>query len=349
MHREFVRGTVKEHEARHRRRVLIVTGILTLIATSPVLGHHLSTRLSEAIAGRDHVWVVCLIALHELLAPVHTLFHVLLFVGVVYAIADRTRAWVSHRHALRLLASRRFSCDDPVWKSASLAGVPQAVIVLGDQLPNPAFTTGWFRPKIYVDVRLQSDLTREQLAAVLAHEYAHVRRLDPARLTLLRALGCMLFWLPALRRLAEDVADDAEIAADNFAVRGDPMVLASAILHLAQWPVGVRRTSPATGAFTAGDRSIVGFQRDAMLDRRIHRLLGDDARIVTHVTWPSIVTGVAGLMLAWSSGIAVVHPMTDETGHCAHRHAWAYEHLFCRAGHQNSAVSICPHEHSPMR
>ena len=349
MRHDFLLGTVEEHEARHGRRALIVTGILTIIATSPVLGHHLSNRVSDALAGRDHVWVVCLVALHELLGPVHTIFHMLLFLGIAYAILDRTRAWFTTRRTLRLIVARRATRDDPVWESAALLDVPHDVLLLADNLPNPAFTIGWIRPQIYVDARLQSELTHDQLGAVLAHEYAHVRRRDPARLTLLRALGCMLFWLPALRRLAEDVADDAEIAADDFAVRCDPLALASAILHLAQWPAGGRGSAQFGAGRSDGGRGIVGFQRDAMLDRRIHRLLGDDARIVTHVTWPSIFTGIAALLLAWSSGMAVAHPMTSESAHCAHHHAWAIEHLFCRVG-QNAPNDIgCPHEHLAWR
>lgn len=343
MRSEFLRWTVEERETRHRRRALIVTAILTLVAISPVLGHHLSTRLSDAFAGQDHFWILCLLAVHELLAPIHSVFHVLLLTGVVYAITDRTRASIRLRRTIGVLASRHPSPADSVWEAARLSEIPPGVLRLADGLPNPAFTTGWLRPIVYVDSRLQSELTLPQLGAVLAHEYAHVRRRDPARLTMLRALGCVLFWLPALRRLAADVADDAEIAADNFAVRGDPTVLASAILQLAQWTARDAHTTRRGDGLEDSGRSAVGFQRDAMLDRRIHRLLGNDAPIVTHVTWRSMVAAFSGLMLAWSSGIAVAHPMTIGSAHCAHPHAWAYEHLFCRAGHDRSANVLCPH------
>lgn len=342
MRREFLLGTVEEYEARHRRRVLIVIGILTLIATSPVLGHHVSTRLGAAFAGQDHFWIVCLVALHQLLAPVHWIFHLLLISGVAYAVSDRVRASMRVRRTLRMLETHRPTSHDPVWHAAVLADVPATSLRVAVGLPNPAFTTGWLRPRIFIDARLQHHLTREQLSTVIAHEFAHVRRRDPARLTLLRALGCTLFWLPALRRLAEDVADDAEIAADDYAVRGDPMVLASAILLLANWPNG--RDGIADRA--AG---VIGFQRDAMLDRRIHRLLGDDAPITTHVTWRSILAASAALMLVWTSGIAVAHPMTAHSTHCQHVNAWSYEHLFCLAGHATGSGAVCPHEHPALR
>ena len=344
MRRDFLRGSVEAREARHRRRVLVLTGVLTIVATSPVLVHHLTSRVGDALAGRDHIWMMCLVALHQLLAPVHTLFHLLLILGIVYAVADRGRAWYRMHHALRLLQARGASPADAVFAAAEAAGVPHDLIHLADGLPNPAFTTGWLRPRIYVDAQLQHLLTSEQLVAVLAHEYAHVCRRDPMRLTLLRALGATLFWLPALRRLAEDVADDAEIAADNFAVRGDPMILASAIVALAQWrmPGGVSADAVAP---SGGGSRFVGFLRDTMLDRRIHRLLGNEPPIVTHVTWRSIVTALSALLLAWSSGMAVAHPMTVDSAHCAHQHAWAYQHLFCRSYAEVTNDARCPHEH----
>ena len=339
MRSEFSGATTGQREVRHRRVVLVVTGVLTLVATSPVIVHHLSTRIGDLLAGRDHVWIVCLIALHELLAPLHTVFHVLLAVGVVFAIVDRARAWQRARHTLGLLRSRPVTTADPLWSVATTVGVPREILHLVEALPNPAFTTGWLRPQIYVDARLQSALSSVQLGAVISHEFVHVRRHDPARLTLLRALGCLLFWIPALRRLAEDVADGAEIAADDFAARGDPVALASAILSLANWRFDA---SSHTTHLDAG-QGVVGFQRDALLERRIHRLLGDEASIVTHVTRRSMLSAFAGLALAWSSGLAVAHPMTAGSVHCTHHHAWAFEHLLCMKGHDRATEPLCPH------
>ena len=67
-------------------------------------------------------------------------------------------------------------------------------------LPNPAFTVGWFHPMVYVAAELAEWLTSDELAAVLAHERAHLGRRDPLRLSVLRFLGRTLFWLPALHR-----------------------------------------------------------------------------------------------------------------------------------------------------
>ena len=335
-----LRDRVDEREARHRRRLLFVIGLLLLAATSPVMVHHTTGGIATLLDGRDHLWIVCLIALHELLEPVHSAFHLLLVGGVSYAVADRARAWWRLRRTLGMIVTRPVVATDATSDAARAAAVPTDSIRLVDGLPLPAFTTGWWRPVIHVSTELERQLTQPQLAAVLAHEYAHVRRRDPLRLTVLRALGCLLFWLPAMRRLAADVADDAEIIADDFAVRGDPVALASAILALAQW----NATGRTGGTSLQHGGAIVGFHRDAMLDRRINRLLGHTSNITTRVTKPSLVSAGLALALAWTSGLAVAHPMTSHNEHCAHKRLAAYQHVFCLLSHTADTDRDCPHQ-----
>lgn len=221
-------------------------------------------------------------------------------------------------------------------------------------MPNPAFTAGWLRPRIYVARELVEVVTPDELGAVLAHEYAHVMRRDPARLTILRFVGCALFWLPALRRLAADVADDAEIAADDAAVRGQPLVLASAILSLAGWRVPGGTTAAALAAISGRRAVVAGFQRDALLERRIRRLAGEEPPVVSHVTGGSLAAALAGLALVWMSGLAVAHPLPGTAAHhatgavaephCVHAHRSALSHLFCTAGHDRQPGQACPHQ-----
>lgn len=338
-HTLTLRRDVDEREARHRRRLLFVVGILLLAATSPVMVHHATGGIGTLLNGRDHLWNICLIALHQLLDPVHSVFHLLLIAGVAHAIVDRARAWWRLRTTLGLIVARTVVSSDTTFVAARAAAVPTDSIRLVDGLPIPAFTIGWLRPVIHVSTELEGRLSQAQLAAVLAHEYAHVRRRDPLRLTVLRALGCLLFWLPAMRRLAADVADDAEIIADDFAIRGDPVALASAILALAQWraPGRTGDTSLQHGG------AVVGFHRDAMLDRRINRLLGNQSSITSQVTRPSLFGAGMALLLAWGSGLAVAHPMTSHSEHCAHTRLAAYEHVFCLVGHDAVTARDCPH------
>lgn len=314
---------VREH-ARHRF-TLVVIGLLLILGTSPVYGHHLfSLGSAQLLAGMDHLGALCLTALHLLLQPVHGTFHVVILAGVAYAFWDRVRAWRSLRRTLALLDQRTPVAGDDFWRACTAAALnPRRVRIVG-ALPNPAFTVGLLAPRIYLAEELTQRLTPDQLRAVIAHEGAHVRRRDPLRFFLLRLLACTLFWIPALRRLEEDVRDEAEVLADDVAAREQPLALASAILALAGW-----RSIGETPALA------VGFQRDALLDRRVRRLAGEETLVRSHVTRRSIVGAALALGLVWSSGVLMAHPLpnvTHATGvapHCEHDGRFALEHLFC--------------------
>lgn len=317
-------------EHRHRQRALLGIGLLLFLGMSPLFGHHLSSRLDEMLMGRDHIGEICLIALHELLAPVHGLFHLLFFGGLAYALADRARAWRSSRTVLRALRSEPVRPGSVLAAACGAASVEARMVRTVAGLPAPAFTVGWLRPRILVARQLESTLGPEELAAVLAHEGAHATRRDPLRLSLLRLLSCTFFWIPALRRLADDCADEAEILADNHASRDRPLALASALLSLATW----RDLRPVHG-----DR--VGFNERDLLERRVRRLAGQEIGPRTHVTRGSLGGAVASLLLVWTAGVAVAHPLPPPGAmtHCRHPHEFPWTHLFCF----HPRDSTCPH------
>jgi Zn-dependent protease with chaperone function len=313
------------HERRHRHAVYLGIAILLALGVAPVLGHHLPIGLEDRLAGRDHLATFCLIALHLLLAPVHGLFHLLAAAGLGYAVWDRVRAWHAQREALRALHAERPRHGDGFREAAREAGLDPERLRVVARLPNPAFTVGWWSPRVFADRELPGRLSHEELVAVLAHEAAHVRRRDPLRLSLLRFLGCMLFWLPAMRALAEDFADDAEILADDVAAGERPLALASAILKLVQWP-----RSPA--ALRAG----VGFNQRDLLERRVRRLAGQEVEPTSRVTRRSLLGAVLALALALASGAIVAHPLPAHAAHhseeCERSAFSAVLHLLCPDG-----------------
>lgn len=325
-------------EQAHRRVLLLGIGALILLSMGPVFGHHIASGLERGLAGQDHLGPICLVALHELLAPVHLLFHALVVGGLLYAVYDRVRAWRAVRRVLAPLEVTSPAPGDAFWTAARAARVDPRRIRIVEGLPNPAFTVGWTRPVIYVARALGERLTPDELAAVLGHEGAHVARHDPLRLSLVRFFARTLFWIPALRRLADDVADEAEIRADDKAARGRPLVLASAILSLAGW------LSPSASLEDA-----VGFaQRRDLLDRRIRRLAGEEPPVGTRVTRGSLTGALFALALVWASGAIMAHPLPAEASpphapHCEHPGALAVEHLFCARGGLLSTSDICPH------
>jgi Zn-dependent protease with chaperone function len=329
--------TLLRREQSHRRVILLAIASLLVLGMSPLFGHHLPLGIDQALAGHDHLWALCLIALHELLSPVHTFFHALFLAGVSYAAWDRVRAWRSVRIALGPIAARGLTAGEPIGKAAGAAGVDIRRVRVVHGLPVPAFTAGWLMPRVYVAAELTDRLSNDELAAVLAHEWAHVARRDPLRLSALRFLACALFWIPALRRLAADVSDEGEVRADDVAAARHGLALATALVRLASWDT--RRSRAIGVGFTGGD----------LLERRVLRLTGEDVPPKTRVNRRSLLGAAFALVLAWSSGLAVAHPLPD--GHDAHceDHASALVfHLFCRSG-LHGVHDDCPHRHQPDR
>ncbi|MDQ3556565.1 MAG: M48 family metalloprotease, partial [Gemmatimonadota bacterium] len=309
----YPRARLVSREQTHRRTVLLWIGVLLLLVISPLFSHHLFRGTEAILAGRDHLGALCLIALHTLLQPVHELFHLLFVAGLLYAAWDRLRTWNRAREVLGVLDVRTPEVGDAFWCAARSAGVEPGAVRVAQGLPTAAFTVGWLRPRVFVAASLADRLEPNQLTAVFAHEGAHALRRDPLRLSLLRFLTCTLFWIPALRRLADDIADEAEIQADDAAAAGQPLVLASAIVALA------RSMEEFTVPYAA-----VGFHRSDLLERRVRRLLGEEPLPGSHLTRRSLVGATAALIVVFVSGAVMAHPLPAQTPsshseHCEHR------------------------------
>lgn len=335
---KYLTAALTLREQSHRRATLLGIGALIVLSTSPVMWHHLwPFETSQLLAGVDHVGALCLTALHLLFAPVHPAVHAALAGGFLYACWDRYRAWRLVRQSLGLLQSRRARRGDGFWEAAKSAGVDPRLLRIVPDLPNPAFTAGLLRPRIYISERLAGHLHGAELAAVVAHEGAHVARRDPLRLTLLRVLAYTLFWLPALRRLADDVSDQAELLADDAAARDQPLVLASAILGVAHWSPKVAHSG-----------AVVGFVRADLLERRVRRLAGEETPVRSHVTRRSLAGAATALAVVWTSSLLLAHPLPAHAAdapdrHCEHQDESALSHLFCLGFPFGTMSGDCPH------
>ncbi len=312
-----------------QRTALIGLGALASLATAPLFAHHMLSPIAAAEHG--HLVSLCLVALHALLTPVHGVFHLLFVTGLTYAMVDRVRAWHLGQRTLSDASWRAPNSGEPFWSAAEVAGMKPRTLRILAESPTPAFTIGWWRPSIYVAEDASRLFDPEQLAAVLEHEQAHVRRRDPLRLSLLRFLSCMLYWLPLVRRLAADLADEVELLADQASTK--PIVLASAILASAQHCC----RSPLAGS--------VGLHGRDLIDRRVRQLLGEAQPARTHVTRMSLAGGTGVLALLMASALIVAHPepahAAEHERHCEH-HDNAFVHLFCMFGRTDS-TGECPH------
>ncbi len=335
-----VRPPVIRREERRRRVLLFAIVAALLLGIAPVVGHHVIVAVDWLSADQHHLAMLCLVTLHQLLAPVHDLAHWLLYAGFAYAVLERGRVFWRHWRVMRALPQSRIARDGPVGRAARRAGLNPERVRAVSGLPTPAFTSGWFWPRVIVAADLHDRLTAEELTAVLAHEAVHLRRRDPLRLFSLRALASLLFWLPVMRRLAADLEDEVEITADDEVAQHLALPLASAVLKL-----GSVRTTPVAAT--------VGFHRADLLPRRIRRLAGEDTVALSHTSTGSLVAASVALLLTWSSGVMVLHPLNDTAdhtehgpAHCDHSQGNPLTHLFCRGWTLGVGVSAsdCPHE-----
>ena len=108
-----------------------------------------------------------------------------------------------------------------------------ARVVDAVQLAAP-IVVGALRPLILVPAQALSGLSPAELEALLAHELAHVRRLDYA-LNLLQALAeALFFYHPAVWLLGRGLRSDRELCCDDVAVRltRDPLTFARALARV---------------------------------------------------------------------------------------------------------------------
>ena len=328
-YRAQISGNLRVRENTHRRILLASAATLLIFATLPTIAHHLPVQLAEPLPGAQHLWGFCLVALGEILDPVHHLFHLALAIGLAYGFWDRVRAVRKMRSVLADLAANVPVENDSIWEAAVAAGIDPVDVRVVAGLPNPAFTVGAFSPRIYVASNLGDRLSREELAMVLSHERAHVRRRDPLRLSVYRFLSCTFFWIPALRCLSDDIADEAEIEADNAAGSRAPLVLASAILRLADCD------APPVAA-------TVAFQNPDLLQRRIRRLAGEETALPSRLTRRSIVGACLSIALVVASGLAAEQGPGGPS-HCRHAHNFPFAHLLCVGASWQHMETHCHH------
>ncbi|MFA6113547.1 MAG: cytochrome c oxidase assembly factor Coa1 family protein [Sphingomonas sp.] len=186
--------------------------------------------------------------------------------GVALMAARLAGGWAM----LRRLDTRAFESLPPAWQARAdslrrTLGIRRQVAIrlLHDSvLP---CTARALRPVIWLPVSILTRLSPEQIEALIAHELAHIRRLDWIWNGLQCAVETLLFYHPAVWWLSRRIRAERENACDDLAVAacGDPIVLAEALSRLERLRMpGFRFALPANGG---------------LLMNRIKRLLSPEA------------------------------------------------------------------------
>jgi Zn-dependent protease with chaperone function len=208
--------------------------------------------------------------------------------AIVIILATLAALWRYGRRTRRATASTRLHAQAALLAGRELAGT--GAVVLDDPRPVAYCVAG--RPAtIVVSSGALAILDAPQLAAVLAHERAHLAGRHHLLATVTRGLAAALPGVPLFTRGAQEVARLAELAADDTAARsvGRPALVA-ALLALATGTAVPGASLAVRGALAAAALAVPA---------RVERLLDPPGRRTA---------ALAGLLLAVVSTILIVLP-----------------------------------------
>ena len=154
---------------------------------------------------------------------------------------------------------------------------------------------GWVSPVVLLPLSVISELSTQQIQAILAHEIAHVRRADYLVNLVLTSIETVLFYHPAVWWLSSRIRIERENCCDDLAnqVCENPQDYIEALLFLEQ--LKPQSTPLAVGA------------DGASLVKRAARLLGQRANKPRHSFWLAgalslaIAIVVGGVLLSQSA------------------------------------------------
>ena len=140
-------------------------------------------------------------------------------------------------------------------------GIDRAVRFCEARLAAAPAVIGLFRPVVFLPVTTLTGLSEQQLDAVIAHELAHIRRLDSFVNLFQVAAESLLFYHPAVWWVSRRIRAERENCCDDEAIRacGDAVGYARALTLMEE-----RRSAPVLA---------MGF-KSTSLAARVLRLLG---------------------------------------------------------------------------
>ncbi|HEX6823693.1 MAG TPA: M56 family metallopeptidase [Candidatus Sulfotelmatobacter sp.] len=101
---------------------------------------------------------------------------------------------------------------------------------------------GWFRPVVFLPATALTGLSEDQLQAIIAHELAHIQRMDAFVNVFQVCMETLLFYHPAVWWLNQRIRAEREHCCDDIAVSvcGDAVEYARALTLMEEW-----RSAPA--------------------------------------------------------------------------------------------------------
>lgn len=197
-------------------------------------------------------------------------------IGILLALWRGIAAWLATRSLVNNWQSHS--------ETVLLENLPIPAYRINHQFPVVA-VVGVVCPRLFIANQIFDSLNEGELAAVIAHEAAHVAAKDNLKHWLMRICRDALVIVPSNRLLDKEWAEAIELAADEEAAnriqRETALDLAQALIKIARLvPKGVKPTMPA-GAFLIDSEAASG---DA-LTRRITRLMELPGENIFNKNW----------------------------------------------------------------
>lgn len=217
-------------------------------------------------------------------------------VGLGLMVAGAARAWVSLRRTESIRralgrSARAFTPRLPIESYSIESPFPIVALV------------GLIVPRLFVARTVVEACTADEFAAVVSHEMGHARERDNLRRLALAAAPDVLGVLPVARRMHDDWAAAAELAADEWAATaaGDGLPLASALVKVAR--IATSQPAPLTASALYDGRPIAV---------RVERLVNPPA-VVTRSTMPrwTRVAAVAGAVALSLASLPLLHELAE--------------------------------------
>ncbi len=151
---------------------------------------------------------------------------------------------------------------------------------LSEEYEGVPFAAGVAHPRVLFSRRQFETMPTAAREAAIAHELAHVERMDPLWILCLLAFGDLFWFLPGLGALLARVLGEIELCADARAVRRGtrPEQLADALLRFGE----AMQPNPRPALGLTGEKSL--------LRQRIERLCAPGAR---PARWRRLLTSAA--------------------------------------------------------
>jgi beta-lactamase regulating signal transducer with metallopeptidase domain len=132
-----------------------------------------------------------------------------------------------------------------IGQAGSIIEPPHRVVLLESRAIDDPVTVGVFHPAIILPSKVIPALDEPDIAAILAHEYGHIRRKDFLVHLLCQVAALPVAWHPGIQYLMSRISQTRELACDDYAaVRlGKRIMYARTLLRLAALCLQVPRSN----------------------------------------------------------------------------------------------------------